>query len=121
MVGMTSSSYLISYYNSTIPVLQHYGYGTINTYLITVDTTTTNTIILSLSNTTTLIDSSAIFSMAMTNINSNTAIITYTDYNHNYAIYCQSIHLQVDEESKLTTIGNKLNPTCLLLTSSPSS
>ena len=111
MVGMTSSSYLISFYNSTIPVLKHYGYGTINTYLITVDTTTTtttNAIILSLSNTTILIHSSAIFSMAMTNINSNTAVITYTDYNHNYAIYCQSIHLQVDEESKLTTIGNKL-------------
>jgi hypothetical protein len=112
MVGMTSSSYLLSYYNATIPVLQHYGYGSINTYLITVTNDNTNSIImLSLSNATVLIDSSAIFSMAMTNINSNTAIITYTDYNHNYAIYCQSIHLQIDEESKLTSIGNnKLKP-----------
>jgi len=110
MVGMTSSSYLLSYYNATIPVLQHYGYGIINTYLITVTNDNTNSIMLSLSNATALIDSSAIFSMAMTNINSNTAVITYTDYNHNYAIYCQSIHLQIDEESKLTSIGNKLKP-----------
>lgn len=110
MVGMTSSSYLLSYYNATIPVLQHYGYGIINTYLITVTNDNTNSIMLSLSNATALIDSSAIFSMAMTNINNNTAVITYTDYNHNYAIYCQSIHLQIDEESKLTSIGNKLKP-----------
>ena len=113
MVGMSSSAYLISYYNASTEVIKNYGYGTINTILITVTddgSTTTDGIKLSLSNATSLVDSSAIFSIAMTSVGNTTAVIVYTDFHHNYAIYCQSIHLQIDEESELTSIGNMTPP-----------
>lgn len=98
MVGMTDSSYLLLYYNTTTKIDPYYGYGALQAKLATVATTTGA---ITLSGPVVLADSNAIYTLAAARLDDDTAVVAFADYNMNSAMRVQSINVNADN-----TIGS---------------
>lgn len=93
-VGMTNTTYIVMFHNSTILVADYFGYGVLNAALVTVPSTLpSSTAAPTVSAAVTLPDSAVIYSMAATMLDSDTAVLAYTDANRNYGITGQIIQL----------------------------
>lgn len=108
MVGMTDSSYLLVYYNTTTKIDDYYGYGPLQAKLATVATATGA---ITLSDPVVLMDSSPIYTLAVTRIDDDTAVVAYADYALNTAMRVQGINVNADN-----TVGtNKDNYSLIFL------
>lgn len=90
LVGMTASTYLMVYHNSTIFVDEYYGYGALQAKVATVNT---NTGTITVGAEATLLGSAAIFDLAATRLSDRTAVVAYADYASNYAMVTQVVNI----------------------------
>jgi len=94
IVGMTSTSYLVFYFDGTNPVSDYYGYGSLVSTLATTsgDLAQGNGNI-TLSETTMLTDAQPVYSLESTRLDSTTAVVAFSDYGDNFGIRCQAVEL----------------------------
>ena len=100
LVGMTESSFMVVYHDSTVQVEPYYGYGTLQTRLASVNT---DTGAVTVSDEVTLLGSTAIYTLAATRISDTVAVVAYSDYSSNYGIRAQLIQLETADT--ITTPG----------------
>ena len=111
MVGMTATSYLMVFHNTTVETQPYYGYGQLEAKLATVST---DTGAVTTTDASALANSAAIYSLAVTSIDDTTAVVAYANYYDNSGIRTQVIQLEQLENSATTNVG-EFTPLLILI------
>lgn len=112
LVGMTDSSYLMLFHDTTQRIDENYGYGTLQAKLVAVDKASGA---VTVGNATELPNSTPVFSLAATRVSDSYAVVAYADYASNYAIRALPVKISAINEASgigMCTSTVVLEPLC---------
>lgn len=96
LVGFSATSYALVFYNGSNTVDTDYGWGPLQVKMATV----TNGVVAVSAESVTLEGSSPVFDLAVAQVDANTAVIAYSDYNNNFGINTVLLEVQGTTPSK---------------------